>query len=120
MLRDAVRRLALIYAGVLGTTIVLSLLIGLAAGADVSRSVAIGCYVGGAVLLVGCFVVGVRGPLRGVSRTGETVPLFGARSVRRASADERSEASWTAVALFLLGLSLVVIGALLDPAHRTF
>jgi hypothetical protein len=120
VLRDAVRRLALIYAGVLGTTIVLSLLIGLAAGAHVSRSVAIGCYVGGAALLAGCFVVGVRGPLRGVSGTGETVPLFGARSVRRASAEERSEASWTAVALFLLGLSLVVIGALLDPAHRTF
>jgi hypothetical protein len=120
MLLRAVRRLALIYAGVLGTTILLSLLIGLAAGAKLDRAVSVGLYVAGAVMLAGCFVVGVRGPLRGVSRTGETVPLFGARGVRRATSDERSEASWTAVALFLLGLSLIVLGALFDPAHRTF
>jgi hypothetical protein len=120
MLLQAVRRLALIYAGVVGTTIVLSVLLGLAAGAKLDRAVSIGFYVAGAVMLAGCFVVGARGPLRGVSRTGETVPLFGARGVRRATGDERSEASWTAVALFLLGLSLVVLGALFDPAHRTF
>ena len=120
MLRQAVRRLALIYAGVLGTTILASLLLGLAAGAKLDRSVSIGFYVAGAVMLAGCFVVGVRGPLRGVSRTGETVPLFGARAVRRATDEERSESSWVAVALFLLGLSLVVLGALFDPAHRTF
>jgi len=48
------------------------------------------------------------------------VPLFGARGVRRATDEERSESSWLAVALFLLGLSLVVLGALFDPAHRTF
>jgi hypothetical protein len=48
------------------------------------------------------------------------VPLFGARGVRRATDEEQSESSWLAVALFLLGLSLVVLGALFDPAHRTF
>jgi hypothetical protein len=120
MLRQGFRRLAIIYVAVLATTIVLSLVIGLAAGADVSRSVSVGCYVGGAILLLFCFVIGARGPLRGVSRTGETVPIFGARGVRRATGDERSEASWTAIALFVMGLVLVFLGALLDPAHRTF
>jgi len=120
VLRQAVRRLALIYAGVLGATIVLSLLLGLAAGANLDRALSVGFYAVGAVMLAGCFVIGARGPLRGVSRTGETVPLFGARGVRRATDEERSESSWLAVALFLLGLSLVVLGALFDPAHRTF
>jgi hypothetical protein len=94
--------------------------VGLAAGASVARSVAVGLYVVGAVFLVGCFVVGARGPLRGSGRGGESVPLLGARRVRRASSEERSEASRTAVLLFVLGLTLIVLGSLLDPAHRAF
>jgi hypothetical protein len=45
---------------------------------------------------------------------------MGARRVRRANADERSEAARTSILLFALGLSLVVLGALLDPVHKTF
>jgi hypothetical protein len=120
VLRRAARRIALIYAGIVGGTVVLSALLGVAAGADVRRSIAIGLYIAGAALLVGCFVVGVRGPLRGVSRSGETVPLVGARRVRRATEDERTEASRTAILLFVLGLTVILLGALADPAHRTF
>jgi hypothetical protein len=109
-----------IYAGIIGGTIALSLLAGLAAGSNLLRAVAIGLYVAGALLFFGCFVMGARGPLRGVSRTGETVPLMGARGVRRASVDERSEATRISILLFVLGLSLVVLGALVDPAHKTF
>ena len=64
--------------------------------------------------------MGVRGPLRGVDRTGETVPLFGARRVRRATVDERSDSTQIAVLLFVLGLGLVVVAALIDPAHQAF
>ena len=64
--------------------------------------------------------MGVRGPLRGASRDGETVPLLGARRVRRATADERSEAARTSILLFFLGLSQIVLGGLFDPAHRLF
>jgi hypothetical protein len=120
MLRSAVRRLAPLYGAVLGGTVLLSLLLGLAAGSDLRRAVAVGLYLAGAAILVGCFVVGVRGPLRGVSRTGETVPLVGARGVRRATGEERLEASKMAVLLFVLGLSFVVLGSILDPVHRTF
>jgi hypothetical protein len=120
VLRRAARRIATIYAAILGGTVVLSALVGLAAGANLQRSIAIGLYVAGVTLLVGCFVVGARGPLRGVSHSGDTVPLVGARRVRRATEDERSEASRTAILLFVLGLTVVVLGALVDPAHRTF
>jgi hypothetical protein len=119
-LLGGVRRLAIVYAAVLGGTVVVSALVGLALGASVLRSISVGLYLAGAVLFLGCFVVGARGPLRGVNREGETVPLMGARSVRRASSDERSEAARTSILLFALGLALVVLGALLDPAHKTF
>jgi hypothetical protein len=119
-LLGGVRRLAIIYAAVLGGTVVVSALVGLALGASVLRSISVGLYLAGAVLFLGCFVIGARGPLRGVNKTGETVPLMGARHVRRASSDERSEAARTSILLFALGLTLVVLGALLDPAHKTF
>jgi hypothetical protein len=119
MLRSVARRLVPIYGAVLGGTIVLSLLVGLAAGADLRRSVAVGLYLAGAAFLVGCFVVGVRGPLRGVSRSGDTVPLIGASGVRRATGEERLDATRAALLLFVLGLSFVVLGGMLDPAHTT-
>jgi hypothetical protein len=120
VLLAGVRRIATIYAAILGATVGLSVLFGLAAGASVLRSIAVGLYLAGAALLVGCFVIGARGPLRGVSRTGEVVPVAGARRVRRASGDERSEAARSSILLFVLGLGLVILGAVIDPAHRTF
>jgi hypothetical protein len=120
MLLGAARRILIIFGGALGVTVVLSLLIGLAAGSGAARSVSVGLYLAGAVVLVGCFVTGVRGPLRGVGRGGETVPLMGARRVRRATGDERTDASRTAIFLFALGLALIVFAALIDPAHKAF
>jgi hypothetical protein len=120
VLRQAARRLAVIFLAILGVTVVLSVLFGALAGSGIQRSLAVGFYVSGALLLLGCFVVGARGPLRGVSDEGETVPLFGARKVRRATTDERSEASRTAILLFAVGLFLIVLGSGLDPAHKTF
>jgi|tagenome__1003787_1003787.scaffolds.fasta_scaffold20595954_2 hypothetical protein len=120
MYRQAAQRLALIYGGILAATVVISVLLGAAAGTGLQRSVALGLYVSGSLFLIGCFVFGARGPLRGVSDDGQTVPLFGARRVRRADTDERSEATRTALLLFALGLSLVVIAAVVDPAHKAF
>jgi hypothetical protein len=118
--RSALRRLAVIYGSIVAATVVISAVLGLIAGASIERSLAIGFYVAGAILLVGCFVVGARGPLRGQTREGENTSLIGARKVRTATPDERSEATRTALLLFALGLSLVVIGSLFDPAHSTF
>lgn len=110
----------MIFAAVLGSTVVVSVLLGLVSGKGLSRSVAIGLYVAGAVALLGCFVMGARGPLRGTGSAGENTPLLGARKVRRATSDERIESSRTAILLFALGLVLVVIGSVIDPAHKAF
>lgn len=116
MLVAGARRIALIYAALVAGTALVSGLLGLAVG-NVQRGLAVGYYSVGAMLLLGCFVVGARGPLRGVSDRGESVPVVGARRVRRATSDERSEASRTAILLFVLGLGLIVLGSVLDPAH---
>ena len=120
MLVQAARRLALIFAAVLGSTVAVSVLLGLVAGKSLDRSVSIGLYVAGAVALLGCFVMGARGPLRGAGASGESTPLLGAKKVRRATSDERTEATRTALLLFALGLVLVVIGSVIDPAHKAF
>jgi hypothetical protein len=120
MLLAGFRRLATIGAALLAATVALSVLLGLAAGADLLRAIAVGLYVLGALLLAGCFVFGVRGPLRGVSETGETAPIIGARGYRRATPDERSESTRIAVLLFVLGIVVILIGSAIDPAHRAF
>ena len=120
MLLGAARRILIIFAGVVGATVIVSLLIGLAAGSSAARAVSVGLYCAGVLMLVGCFVVGARGPLRGVTQTGETVPLLGARRVRKATGDERSDAARTSLFLFLLGVVLVLIASLIDPTHKAF
>jgi hypothetical protein len=114
------RRLAIVFAAILAATVAVSALLGLAAGGDVRRAIAVGLYAVGAMILAGCFIIGARGPLRGQTRSGETTSLVGARRVRRATEDERSESVKTALLLFALGLALVVLGSLIDPAHTTF
>lgn len=120
VLLQGARRLVLIYGAIFLGTVLVSALLGLAAGDGLERSIAVGLYVTGALLLVGCFVTGARGPLRGQGSAGETVPLFGARRVRRATTDERTEASRTAILLFVMGLSLIILGSLIDPSHKAF
>jgi hypothetical protein len=120
MLLAGLRRIAVTYVALVAATVGTSALLGLAAGGNVDRAVAIGLYIVGALLLVGCFVFGVRGPLRGVSETGDPSPLVGARRLRTASRDERSEATRTSLLLFFVGLSLIVLGSMIDPSRRAF
>lgn len=120
MLSAALRRIAGVATVVLGVTVAVSALLGLAAGAGIERSISVGLYILGATLLAGCFAFGVKGPMRGISKTGETVSLLGARGVRRATGDERSEATRTAILLFVAGIVVIVLGSLIDPAHSTF
>ena len=112
--------MAIILGTITGVTVAVSVLIGFLVGSSLARAVSVGLYGAGVGLLAGCFVVGARGPLRGVNRTGETVPVFGARRVRRATGQERSDSVQTALFLFALGLVLLVVAALIDPAHQAF
>jgi hypothetical protein len=120
VLLAGLRRIATTYGAIVGVTIVVSGLFALLTGSSILRAIAVGLYVAGAVLLLGCFITGARGPLRGVSKSGDVVPLVGARRVRRATGDERTEAAKTSILLFVLGIALVVLGSVIDPAHRSF
>ncbi len=120
MLVAGFRRLATILGSLIAATVVISLLLGVAAGSSVGRSVSVGLYVLGIMLLVGCFVFGVRGPLRGVSSTGQSVPVIAARRIRTATPDERGEATRISLLLFVLGIVIVVIGSVIDPSHKAF
>jgi hypothetical protein len=116
VLRAAARRLALLFGSFTACIVLVSLLIGLAAGTAVTRAIATGFYVGAALLLVGCVVTGIRGPLRPEWGSGSFIP----KGVRRASADERSESVRLSLLLFTAGIVLIVVGSLVDPSRRAF
>jgi len=120
VLREAARRIAVLSGVVVGVTVLASALLGLASGGSIQRAIAVGFYVAGAVLLAGCFVTGVRGPLRGVSKSGDTASALGARRVRRATPDERTEMTRTSILLFFLGMFQIVLGGLFDPTRSLF
>jgi hypothetical protein len=136
LLRDALRRIAVLVAVVVGLTALASLVIGALAGADLRRAEAVGFYVAGAAVLIGSFVIGVRGPLRpewGEEREGAMSATHGGlpparglvssvfpRSVRRATPEERSESKRSSIGLFAFGIALVLIGAGFDPTRHPF
>src|SRR5437660_11504288 len=117
MLAIALRRFAVMLGGIGVATIAVSLVIGPVAGLSVSRSIAVGLYIVGALLMLFGFFVGNRGPLR---TKGESPGFFGPRAVRGATVEERHEAINSSALLVSIGLILILLGALSDPAHRLF
>jgi hypothetical protein len=126
VLRGALKRIAILVTIVVGGTALASLVLGALAGASALRALAVGFYAVGAAVLVGSFVIGVRGPLRpewGEDQDGQIVnPNRGIlpRSVRRATADERTESRRNSLGLFVFGMTLVLIGAGFDPTRHVF
>jgi hypothetical protein len=131
LLRGALRRIAGILAVVIGLTAAVSLILGALAHASLERALADGFYVAGAVVLIGSFVLGMRGPLRAEwgdadqpppdpgelpARRGGLMP----RAIRKTTPDERTEARRNSLALFVLGIALVFIGAGFDPSRHPF
>jgi hypothetical protein len=129
VIRSALRRLAILIAVIVGVTCVLSLTIGALAHANLLRALAVGFYVAGAAVLVGSFVFGLRGPLKSewgddeqtetglpARRSGGLFPSV----VRRTTTDERIDARKSSIALFGLGILLILIGAGFDPSRHAF
>jgi hypothetical protein len=111
------------FFGVGGLTVLLSLLLGALAGTSLQRAIAVGFYIVGCIVLVFGFFVGNRGPLRhDRDEQGERPTLFGVipRGVRKATPEERREAVSVSFLFIVLGLSLIVLGALSDSAHKLF
>jgi hypothetical protein len=90
----------------------ISFVAGALAGADLSRSLALGYYLAGSVLLLGGFFVGNRGPVR--AKRNQPYPIFGTRFVRWATADELDETINTSAVYVSLGFALILVGVLAD------
>ena|SRR5690242_6630783 len=128
-LRAALPRIVAVIGIVLGGTTALAAVLGAVSGKSILHSLAVGYYVVGAAVLIGSFVLGSRGPWR--SEVEELSPedwggqpaTYRARTRRRrrkATPEERAESKRGSVGLFLLGVALVLLGALVDPSRRAF
>ena len=116
MLRVALRRFSILLLIFAGGTAVLSLVLGLAAGAGALRSLSVGWYIAGCTLLVGGFFVGNRGAAR---PRGEGAFLFSSRRFFRwADTDEQRESISLSGILVVLGLVLIVLGILADRRYE--
>ena len=117
----AARRFVTLVVVVAGGTALVSLVLGLLFGASVSRSVSLGFYGVGSVLLIMGFFVGNRGParLKGDPEGG----LFGFarnRAVRWASGREQSESINLSFVFVALGALLIFFGVLADTRYSLF
>jgi hypothetical protein len=107
-----VRRFFGIFGGLALVTALVSLIAAFMLGAHVTRSLALGFYIVGAVLLIGGFFVGNRGPVR--AKRNQPIPIFGTRFVRWATADELDETINTSAVYVSLGFALILLGVLAD------
>lgn len=123
MLRSALRRLFIVFAVIVIATSAFSLAVGALAHANLLRALADGFYAAGAAVLVGSFALGLRGPLRadwGEEQEPEEAlrrTVLMPRMIRRTTPDERIDATRSSLALFGLGLVLILIGAAVDPSR---
>lgn len=133
MIRSGLRRLAIIFGVIAALTSVTSLIVGALAHASLERALALGFYVAGAAVLVGCFVFGLKGPVRadyGTSEHPEQMlggqagspmgSILMPRKIRRSTPEERAESKRNSLALFVLGIVLIMIAAAFDPRRRAF
>ena len=114
----AARRFVLLLLGVAGGTAVVSLALGLLAGAGVSRSISLGFYIVGSFLLVAGFFIGNRGPVRVKGDPGFS--FFGYvkdRRLRWATGDEQVEALSLSFVFVALGLVLIILGVATDTRY---
>ena len=116
-MKAALVRFGELLAGLTALVIVTAAVFGLAVGSSFERAISVGFYVFGALILIGGFFVGNRGPLR---PQGEGFFLLRPRSVRPATQAEREEAVNMSAILVVLGLVLIVFGVAVDPRQRLF
>lgn len=111
----AARRFGIVLCALAAGTAAAALLLGLAFGAGVSRSLSLGWYVVGCVLLVSGFFVGNRGPSR---PEGEGWSVFSVnRWVRWATPEEQRDSLSLSAVLVVLGFVLIALGVLADTRY---
>lgn len=128
MFGAALRRLVLLVGGALAVTAAGSLLIGLLVGSTAARSLTLGFYLVGCLVLLGGFFLGNRGPARVRSEEDEdsgapflSVMFGGAgRRLRWATLSEQEESINNSAVFVALGIVLVFAGFLVDSRHTLF
>jgi hypothetical protein len=112
----AARRFGIVIGSIVAGTAAVALLLGVAFGSTVSRSLSLGWYIVGSVLLVSGFFVGNRGPAR---PEGEGWGAFSMRRwVRWATPDEQRETLSLSAVLVALGFLLIVLGVIADSRYK--
>lgn len=122
MFVGALRRLLTLFAAVSGATLLVSIAIGGLAGEPIRRSIALGFYIVGSILLLAGFFVGNRGVLRAETdkhASGNFLFGFGRKSVRPATDSEQRETVGESVLVIGLGISLLCLAILAD-SEKTF
>jgi hypothetical protein len=114
-MRAAARRFGTLLAILGGGTAVIALLLGLAVGSSVGRSLSVGWYSVGSALLISGFFVGNRGPAR--PRGEGWSPFSLQRWTRWSTPDEQHETISLSAVLVILGFVLIVLGVLADTRH---
>ncbi len=118
MLREALRRFAIVLTATAATAALLGLVIVGVTGDAVQRGLAVGFYAIGAGLCCLAFLVGSRPPVRGKSDGGFVG--FGrwvGGGVRWSTRKEHVEALNVPALLAVLGLCLILIGVAVDDRH---
>ena len=119
----ALRRFAILTTVLVVATAVLSTIVGLLFGAGISRSISLGWYIVGSILLILGFFVGNRGPARVKSEHSTSslgMIIGGGRDLRWATPGEQNETINNSAVYIALGLILVAIGILFDSRHSLF
>lgn len=111
----AARRFGTLLGALVAGTALFALLLGLAFGSSLSRSLALGWYIVGSVLLVSGFFIGNRGPAR---PRGEGWNVFSLnRWTRWATPDEQFESLSLSAVLVIIGLLLIALGVVADTRY---
>jgi hypothetical protein len=119
LLAAAARRFIILFAVAASGTAVVSALIGLLLGANISRAVSLGFYGVGSFLLIGGFFAGNRGITRAKGDPGFAFfGIFRNREIRLASGEEQKESVNLSVIFVALGVLLIVLGVIADTRYR--
>jgi hypothetical protein len=107
-----IRRFLLVFCAAVVGVGLLSLAIGILLHAHLVRSIALGYYLSGALLLIAGFFVGNRGPVR--AHRDQPIPILGARFVRWATFEELQETINSSAVYVTLGFGLILVGLVAD------
>jgi hypothetical protein len=104
-------------------TLVLSVAVGVGNGSSALRSMSVGFYIVGSLLLLFGFFVANRGPVRPQADdpgAGLFGPLFQTRMLRWATAEDVGESLNMSAVFVALGLVLIILGAATDTRYPLF